>query len=140
MNYIESFKQKIFQDIPYLGLAAARKRGSMSPATAQGDFVSNKHGLNLDELRKEAGLEWDDIKDDLAALQNFAHSLRVQRMRDRGEVPPEYKFIAYCRGCGPVWLWSSGKVEGCPWCWNRLQGKPVPYPADDRKPAVPPSS
>ena len=129
MNYLQRIKQKIFLDIPHDYLHPIAK---IDPATltTQGERIYKDYGLHLDDLRKEAGLEWSDIKNDPKALVNFAHEIHTRRLIDRGEVPPDYKYIAYCRGCGPVWLWYKGKLEGCPWCGNRLQGKPVPYPGE----------
>ena len=128
MNYLQRLKQKIFLDIPFQGITTIAKGVSNPFAANQGEDLYQKYGVHLDDIRKQAGTEWSDIKDDPTALQTYAHSIHTQRIIDRGEVPPDYKYVAHCRGCGPVWLWFKGKVEGCPWCWNRLQGKPIPYP------------
>ena len=130
MNYLQRIKQKIFLDIPYHGMHHIAGQGSEPIPANQGERIYNEYGLHMDDLRKQAGIKWSDIKNDPAALQTLAYSIHTQRMIDRGEVPSDYKYIALCRGCGPVWLWYKGKLEGCPWCWNRLRGKTVPYPGD----------
>ena len=47
---------------------------------------------------------------------------------DQGKVPGHYTHPATCKHCGPIWLWFSGDVLGCPWCWNRIAGRPIPRP------------
>lgn len=136
MNYLQRIKQKLFLDLPFYGIRPIAKIDVESVASTQGEKIYKDYGLHLDDLRKEAGLEWSDIKDDPAALENIAHVLHTKRLIDRGEVPPDYKYIAYCRGCGPVWLWHKGKLEGCPWCGNRRQGKPVPFPGEKTNPTA----
>jgi len=42
----------------------------------------------------------------------------------KGVSPTHYTKAALCARCGPIWLWFSGKVLGCPWCWNRVADKP----------------
>ena len=61
-------------------------------------------------------------------LAAFARLLAQRQAMDRGERPTHYNQHASCAGCGPVWLWSSGHVLACPWCRNRLAGKPIPRP------------
>jgi hypothetical protein len=130
MTYLQRIKQKIFIDMPYPGIRRLTKMDSAPSTASQGERIYREYGLHFDDLRKAAGLEWSDIKDDPAALEDFAYSVHTRRLIDRGEVPPDYKYVAVCRGCGPVWLWFKGKLEGCPWCGNRLQGKPVPFPGE----------
>jgi hypothetical protein len=130
MNYLQRFKQKIFHNNPFPGIRPLARMNSTSSPASQGERIYKEYGLHFDDLRKAAGLEWSDIKDNPAALEDFAYDLRTKRLIERGEVPPDYKYIALCRSCGPVWLWFKGKLEGCPWCENRLQGKPVPYPGE----------
>ncbi len=58
----------------------------------------------------------------------FAHAMQTRRMRERGEVPPHYTSTTICRHCGPVPIFEGvpDRVDGCPWCFNRVQGLPVP--------------
>ena len=61
-------------------------------------------------------------------LTAFAHSVVQRREMDQGKRPTHYTEEATCKHCGPIWLWFSGDVLGCPWCWNRATGKPIPRP------------
>lgn len=76
----------------------------------------------------------EDIKDWQAghipseALVAFANSLATSQAIDQGQRPRHYTQQATCTHCGPIWLWIGGKVQGCPWCRNRLSEKPIPRP------------
>jgi hypothetical protein len=61
-------------------------------------------------------------------LSAFARSLVQRREMDQGKRPAHYTERATCKHCGPIWLWFSGEVLGCPWCWNRAADKPIPRP------------
>ena len=54
--------------------------------------------------------------------------LRIQDMRSRGIAPDHYTATTNCRHCGPVPIWDGCPTEvlGCPWCFNRLEGLPIP--------------
>lgn len=65
---------------------------------------------------------------DLATLTAFARAVRDRRLREQGERPPGWDSPAYCAGCGRVWLWEPVEVQGCPWCFNRVQGRSIPRP------------
>jgi len=86
------------------------------------------HGVSLAELKPLAGEDWRWLNEEPARLQAFAHAVMTRRMRERGEVPPDYTGITECAGCGPVpiWVGCPPAVLGCPWCFNRLRGLPVP--------------
>ena len=86
------------------------------------------HSIPLAELRDLSGDDWLLMEADPELLEAFAHAVRTRRMRERGEVPPEYTNIAECAGCGsvPLWKGSPSRVLACPWCFNRLRGQPVP--------------
>lgn len=85
---------------------------------------STFHGLTLTELKAVAEEDWPDIEHDSLMLDTLAHSLVTRRLREGGEVPPHYTQAVHCDGCGPVWLWqgSPERVQGCPWCFVRVQG------------------
>lgn len=72
--------------------------------------------------------DWHQGKIDHRALATFAQSLLQRQQMNRGERPAHYTERAICRHCGPIWLWFSGEVLGCPWCWNRKAGRPIPRP------------
>jgi hypothetical protein len=65
-------------------------------------------------------------------LTAFARLLMQRKAMDEGRQPVRYNQPATCHQCGPVWLWFSGEVLACPWCRNRLQGKPIPRPVPVR--------
>ncbi len=61
----------------------------------------------------------------------MAHAIQTRRMRERGEVPAHYTATTTCKHCGPVPIFPGvpATVLGCPWCFNRVQGLPVPVKA-----------
>ena len=68
------------------------------------------------------------MADPLPFLRSFACALSATRWRQIGVAPPGWTHAAHCDRCGPVYLWRSVKVAGCPWCWNRLHGVKIPRP------------
>lgn len=82
----------------------------------------------LDKLSNEDIEDWKSGRIDTASVRAFALSLIERREMNRGIVPPDYIKKASCKHCGPIWLWFSGAVQGCPWCWNRISGDPIPRP------------
>ena len=86
----------------------------------------------LREVRSE--LTQDDIEDfdngdiSRATLTAFAQSLLQHQDMNQGKRPEHYSEQALCKHCGPIWLWFSGQVPSCPWCWNRVAGSPIPRP------------
>ena len=83
---------------------------------------------SLEEIKRKAGSDWDEIADDTAQLKAFAELLMIGEMRERGIVPDHYTSRTECKKCGtvPIWLGYPPQVNGCPWCLNRLQGLPMP--------------
>lgn len=99
-------------------------------AVLKNSFLSRAaNAVDLPVADLAAALEGEDL-DALTAdeLQSFAQMVAQRRLMERGEVPTHFNQVAHCRSCGPVWLWFSGEVLGCPWCWNRVAGKPIPRP------------
>lgn len=64
----------------------------------------------------------------IETLTAFANVLVQRREMDQGKCPTHYTKQAICKQCGPVWLWFAGEVLGCPWCWNRVNNRPMPRP------------
>lgn len=95
-------------------------------------------GLSISPLEVRDALSADDIEDlrkgviSTDTLSAFARALVQRREMERGIVPPHYTEHATCKHCGPVWLWFSGELQGCPWCWNREEGYPIPRPVPIR--------
>lgn len=88
------------------------------------------HGITLSELKEVAGEDWSDIKHDHKMQEALADAINIRHMREKGEIPPDYIHKAECAGCGPVWLFASGRFQGCPWCFNRSRGLPIPRPTN----------
>ncbi len=51
------------------------------------------HGVRLAELKALAGEDWRWLNEESARLEAFAHVVMTRRLRERGEVPPEYTAI-----------------------------------------------
>jgi hypothetical protein len=100
------------------------------PPLATTTESSNLHGLTPTELADAAGEDWDEVRDDPAVLEALAHAVITRCQRERGECPPHWTEHSECAGCGPVFLWpgSPARVLGCPWCFNRAEGRPIPRP------------
>ena len=54
--------------------------------------------------------------------------IRITRMRYEGKAPDHYTSATTCKHCGgvPIWEGCPPEVLGCPWCFNRLNGLPIP--------------
>jgi hypothetical protein len=91
-------------------------------------------GLDITPAEVKEALAPEDIDDwnkgaiSADTLAAFARSLVQRRQMDQGKRPDHYTEQATCKHCGPIWLWFSGEVLGCPWCWNRAADKPIPRP------------
>jgi hypothetical protein len=83
---------------------------------------------SLERVKAKAGPDWDEIADDPEQLKAFADMLVVEDMRQRGIAPDHYKATTVCRHCGavPIWRGCEPQVMGCPWCFNRIKGLPIP--------------
>lgn len=91
-------------------------------------------GLDINPAEVKQALAPEDIDDwcegtiSADTLAAFARSLVQRQKMDQGKHPEHYTEQATCKHCGPIWLWFSGEVLGCPWCWNRVADKPIPRP------------
>jgi hypothetical protein len=91
-------------------------------------------GLTITPVEVREALAPQDIEEwckgnlSNANLATYAQLLVERRERDQGKRPACYTKQAICKNCGPIWLWISGEVLSCPWCWNRAAGKPIPRP------------
>ena len=79
----------------------------------------------LAEAQRIAANEPNLSEDERQAL---IRAIQTRRMRERGEVPPHYTEVTVCAHCGPVPIFPgvTERVLGCPWCFNRMRGLPVP--------------
>ena len=103
----ERFQQEIAGACYGLSITPAELYGALAPE-------------DIEEWRK------GDINADTVAA--FARSLMRRMEMEQGRAPVHYTERAICKQCGPVWMWFSGEVEGCPWCWNRAAGRKIPNP------------
>ena len=80
------------------------------------------------ELQEVAGEDWQEISTDPAKLKSFAELVMITDMRHRGIVPDHYTSETECKHCGPVPIFEGNwpESDGCPWCFNRLKGLPMP--------------
>lgn len=103
-------------------------------STLDEDLVRACHALVITPSEMHDSLAPEDIEDcrkgDISdeTLTAFARSLVHRREMDQGKVPTHFTEHAICKHCGPIWLWFAGVVQGCPWCWNRVAGRPIPRP------------
>lgn len=109
-----------------------------SPAGDSACSADSAHKGIADEA-EELLAELGASPDECAAWQRGAITIETLRaaaaariarsQRELGEVPHGWTHRAECAGCGPVWLWpgAPAQVDGCPWCWNRARGLPVPH-------------
>jgi len=103
------------------------------------EVLSNAcRGLEIDpiEVLKELSQEdieaWEQGEFSVEVFSAFATSLVDRRMMDQGKRPAHFTKKAECSQCGPVYLWSSETVLGCPWCHNQAEGLPIPRPGSIR--------
>ncbi len=87
----------------------------------------------LRELQERAGSNWEEISADPAKLKSFAELVMIEDMYHRGIVPDHYTATTNCKHCGPVPIFEGywPESDGCPWCLNRLRGRPMPSKHDD---------
>lgn len=96
--------------------------------------IAHGCGVSLADLEAAASDDWPALLADLPLLTTFAHvvTLRrtLRRMREQGTVPLHYTAVTECAGCGqvPIFPGAPARVDGCPWCFNRRAGHPLPAP------------
>ena len=83
---------------------------------------------SLQEIKQKAGEDWDEIANDPEQLKAFCELLMIGDMRSKGIRPDHYTSTTTCKHCGPVPIWDGcqPEVQGCPWCFNRIKGLPIP--------------
>ena len=98
---------------------------------------SNAHNqisknINIEKLKAFLGEDWDDYKDNPKALELWTDLLFKNHLIDQGKAPNNFTAVTYCNLCVYVYvpqsLANGGNVLGCPWCWNRVKGSPIPRP------------
>lgn len=101
-------------------------------AAAEGVSPALIHALHADDVAACAGLSAE-------ALRAYVRMLHDSALRARGARPPSETTAATCLQCGPVWVApevaavapivrGAPLLLGCPWCFNRRAGRPIPRP------------
>ena len=87
------------------------KRASVSSVSEWSELLENKN----EELEEHE-------------IPVVIEMVAIMEMREKGITPDHYTSTTTCKHCGPVPIWEGcdPEVEGCPWCFNRVQGLPVP--------------
>ena len=87
------------------------KRGSVSFGSEWSELLENKNG----ELTEQE-------------IPTVAEMVTITEMREKGIVPDHYTGETDCKRCGtvPIWPGCPPQVNGCPWCFNRHKGLPMP--------------
>ncbi len=81
------------------------------------------------ESEDHAGVEfWESFSRE--QREAYRQSLYTSRLMRAGVVPSSYTAIGHCKHCGPVFLpfEPTEPVLGCPWCFVRAEGQPIPRP------------
>ena len=73
-------------------------------------------------------LENDNEELTAAELPVAIEMIEISKMRERGVIPDHYTAETECKHCGPVPIFAGCPpiIIGCPWCFNRIKGLPVP--------------
>ena len=129
----EFSKQGITARVEGDELVVSAPKGTLTPEVLA-KLKSKKPELlrSLRELQERAGSDWDEVSADPAKLKSFAELVMITDMRRRGIVPDDYTATTNCKHCGPVPIFEGTwpESDGCPWCFNRLQGLPTPSKQD----------
>ncbi len=110
-------------------IALSAPKGTLTPELIA-KLKSKKPDLlrSLKELQERAEQDWEDISADSAKLKAFAELVMITDMRQRGIIPGHYTATTNCKRCGPVPIFDDcgPELDGCPWCFNRISGLPIP--------------
>ncbi len=107
-----------------------------------GDFSSEKPKAPTDKTDKRGsvsfGSEWSELLENKNGelteqeIPTAAEMVTITEMREKGIVPDHYTATTNCKHCGPVPIFEGNwpESDGCPWCFNRLRGLPMPNNED----------
>lgn len=114
---------------------SVRSSGALArPAAPTSVLLAACRGLPISPSEIRSKLADEDLEGlaegrvGIPDLRALARVLVERRAMERGEVPEDWIHHAKCRGCGPIWFWTTGNFLGCPWCHVRAKGLPVPSP------------
>ncbi len=93
-----------------------------SPGSASDDALAEAQRIAANE---------PNLNDD--EYQALIRAIEARRTREKGKAPPQYTHTTICQHCGPVPIFPGvgEQIEGCPWCFNRVAGLPVPRPQQE---------
>jgi len=131
---MEFFDKGIMVRVDGPDLALSAPRGTLNPALVSRAKAEKPALLDsLAWIREMAGSDWIDVSNDPKQLRAFADLLAIEDMRHRGIAPDHYTTTTECKHCGgvPIWEGCAPNVLGCPWCFNRIKGLPIPHKSGD---------
>ncbi len=111
------------------------KKVVLTPAARMTDVLRHRVRVNkqhlmsaLVHLQRLADPDWPAFEAYPARLKAFAEMVMISEMREQGIVPDHYSATTECKRCGPVAIFEGcpSEVGGCPWCFNRRKGLPIP--------------
>ena len=103
-----------------------------------GELSSEKAKVPTDKTDKRGsvsfGSEWSELlenKNEELTEQEIPvaeEMVVITEMRQNGICPDHYTATTECSHCGPVPIFEGcpPQVNGCPWCFNRHKGLPMP--------------
>ena len=114
-------------------VALSAPKGTLTPEVLA-KLKSKKPELlrSLQELQQRAEQDWEEISKSPEQLKALAELIMIEDMRHRGIVPDHYTATTICKHCGPVPIFEGTwpESDGCPWCFNRIKGLPMPNKHD----------
>ena len=106
-----------------------KNRCNFTVQNLENSFYS-KYGISQQYLKEFLNDDWNDYKDNFEALEIWADLLFKNHLIKQGIVPDNFIAYTHCNSCGDVYvppaLVNDGSILGCPWCWNRIEGLPIP--------------
>ena len=110
-------------------IALSAPKGTLTPEVIA-KLKSKKPDLlrSLKELQERPAEDWEEISKSPEQLKAFAELVMIEDMRHQGIVHDHYTATTHCKHCGPVPIFEGcwPESDACPWCFNRLQGLPMP--------------
>jgi len=125
----EFSKQGITARVEGDELVISAPKGTLTPEVIVKLKIKKPELLrSLKELQERAAEDWEEISKSPEQLKAFAELVMIEDMRHQGIVPDHYTATTHCKHCGPVPIFEGcwPESDACPWCFNRLQGLPMP--------------
>lgn len=144
-QYIENMKKQVSnnsrqfsQPSPLPSSSASVELQKLKTITSQShEKLKELKNINMEKLKVFLGEDWEDYKNNPKALELWDELLFKNSLIEQGKIPDNFTAITCCDLCGDVYvppsLVNGGRVLGCPWCWNRAKGLPIPRPSKLRQ-------